>query len=920
MTALPHLNAPGILSNLQQRYEVQSPYTFMSNVLITVNPLERLADPPQALYARQASDNDVRPAPHPYAIAELAYAQLKSFHRDQSIVISGESGAGKTETSKYILDYLMHHGREVENDSSVALMETIPIAEAFGNAQTRRNRNSSRFGKYIRLRFQHPPVDNNIPRPSPVLNQASVDTYLLERSRVTRQSPGERNFHIFYQVLAGSSAAQRQAWDLRDTTAYDYLGGQKADLSQEDRQDFRHLCASFTRVGILPETQDQIFQLVVGILHLGNISLRSKDDSVEGLCIAELEHEAAEHALENAATCLGIDAALLRIAIFEKRIVSFRSIFYIKRSVKDAMAARDTIAKTIYHRIFTWLMKRMMTGLPVRDIKRLEEGGNNNRTIDDNEPINHNLNDDDSIKFNYIGVLDIFGFENYDEEKTNGLEQLLINFANRYSRYYDRIDPEMRHSSFLFDTSALQHSFNHSIFTTEKDVYESEGLWSSSTMDNYADIISTKIRTESTLALLSGPKGVFSILDRVGQQPEPNDQKLLRELQLAFDTHAQFPSPHLKDRQHVFQIAHYAGTVTYVMGNFITTNQTLVSEQLEQVIQTSTSPCLVEALVLLNTTTTTTNRRPPERPQKQRRGQSTESLSKAFTSQIRALMTELDQTESNFIRCIKPNRAMTPRVFDPAYVLNQLCSSGTIEACAVLQLGFPTRVPYADVIPPSWKEHSTTRGSRRPMWIQSDKQFIQALLSILKIPRSSVALGKRRLFFRMGQFAAVNTCLRTRVQDLETLQRAFRHYRMHRCWTIVRHSLVFTSLFMNIRTRHEMVRRLQQSWRRRQARIQIRKNRLLRRWMDVRMKLRCHARFVQLYRRVHVGALERDNEKLRAVVHRMTVQMLDLENQMQAQETRWMEQTLVHTQKTKKKRSLRRLFLSWWKTKKTNKL
>lgn len=392
--------------------------------------------------------------------------------QNQSIIISGESGSGKTETSKIILDFLTTRAShspapsssasedELEPELTMAvaplsatlalsyphstnassrklsptmvgerLMGTIPILESFGNAKTHRNHNSSRFGKYMRLQFS---------TNSHELTGASIDTYLLEKSRLVSQPVGERNFHIFYELLYSAQAEYlEKAFHLKpkDPAAYEYLnqsGCTTVDLI-DDADNFASLCKALEFVGIRDDAQDEIFKLVAGLLHLGNVKI-SEEDTSEGktACIAEDDKDSAQ-ALAYAAELLGVPHHELNECILLKRIMTRGtrrgSIYYAKRDARNAVYSRDTIAKTIYENVFTWLMLQCASALDYDAFRA------------------------DVIP--YIGVLDIFGFEDFEPKNRNSFEQLLINYANE----------------------ALQSLFNTCIFEAEQELYRSEHIF-----------------------------------------------------------------------------------------------------------------------------------------------------------------------------------------------------------------------------------------------------------------------------------------------------------------------------------------------------------------------------------------------------------------------------------------------------------
>ncbi|KAG3020514.1 hypothetical protein PC120_g9241, partial [Phytophthora cactorum] len=367
MTGLYYIHEAGILENLNVRSKMDNlrPYTLMANVLIAVNPLVRTVEPKVTDYIKTQMGD--RP-PHPYAIAEVAFQQmaLRTPAQCQSIVISGESGAGKTETSKIVLRYLTSRehlafaagkGNDAQQDIALELdkrlWDTNPILEAFGNAKTLRNHNSSRFGKFMKLQFK--PGENT-------LTGAFIETYLLEKFRVVAQIPGERNFHIFYFLLSGADQTLTKELKLESVNNFEYLNqsGCVSDPNVDDEILFDEVASALSSVGIDTTLQKQVWTVLSGLLHLGNIRLKDRE-TAEGDA-GEVTPEAQKY-VASCAELLGVDSTNLLHVITTREISTRTENFTIKRTAKEGSYVRDAIAKSIYNHLFKWILYKINSSL-----------------------------------------------------------------------------------------------------------------------------------------------------------------------------------------------------------------------------------------------------------------------------------------------------------------------------------------------------------------------------------------------------------------------------------------------------------------------------------------------------------------------------------------------------------------------------
>ncbi|KAH9320576.1 hypothetical protein KI387_015215, partial [Taxus chinensis] len=499
MTKLSYLNEPGVLFNLASRYELNDIYTYTGNILIAVNPftkLPHLYDVHMMEQYREAPFGELNP--HVFAIADASYRAMINEQRSQSVLVSGESGAGKTETTKLIMQYLAYiGGRSVTDHKTVEqqVLESNPLLEAFGNAKTIRNDNSSRFGKFVEIQF-----DKN-----GRISGAAIRTYLLERSRVVQITDPERNYHCFYQLCASPEGIAR--YKLGDPRMFHYLNqSNTCDLDGvSNAQEYTRTRRAMDIVGINLEEQEAIFRILAAILHLGNIEFapgKEHDSSV-------LKDSTSAYYLQNAAKLFMCDAKELQDALCTRIIVTREG--NITKSLDPPAAAinRDALAKTVYSRLFDWLVNKV------------------NKSIGQ---------DPDSVS--QIGVLDIYGFESF---KKNSFEQFCINLANE----------------------KLQQHFNQHVFKMEQEEYSNEEIdWS------YIEFIDN----QDVLDLIEKkPTGIISLLDEACMFPRSTHETFATKLFQSFRNHSRFEIPKLAHTD--FTISHYAGGVTYQTDFFLEKNR-----------------------------------------------------------------------------------------------------------------------------------------------------------------------------------------------------------------------------------------------------------------------------------------------------------------------------------------------------------
>ncbi|MFS7960045.1 putative myosin ATPase [Helianthus anomalus] len=503
MTKLSYLHEPGVLQNLRSRYELNEIYTYTGNILIAINPFQKL---PHLYDAHMMQQYKGAPfgelSPHVFAIADTSYRAMVNEGKSNSILVSGESGAGKTETTKMLMRFLAYlggrkatEGRTVEQQ----VLESNPVLEAFGNAKTVRNNNSSRFGKFVEIQF-----DKN-----GRISGAAIRTYLLERSRVCQVNDPERNYHCFY-LLCAAPPEEVEKYKLGSPQSFHYLNQSKCFelVGVNDGREYLATRRAMDVVGISKKEQEAIFRVTAAILHLGNIEF-AKGKEVDS---SVLKDDKAKFHLKMAAELLMCDPVGLQDALCKRMMVTPEEV--IKRSLDPLSAAfsRDGLAKTIYSRLFDWLVNK----------------------------INVSIGQDADSK-SLIGVLDIYGFESF---KNNSFEQFCINFTNE----------------------KLQQHFNQHVFKGEQEEYEKEAInWS------YIEFVDN----QDVLDLIEKkPGGIIALLDEACMFPKSTHETFANKLYQIFKNHKRFIKPKLSRTD--FTIAHYAGEVQYQSEQFLDKNKDYV--------------------------------------------------------------------------------------------------------------------------------------------------------------------------------------------------------------------------------------------------------------------------------------------------------------------------------------------------------
>ncbi|KAJ6630975.1 P-loop containing nucleoside triphosphate hydrolase protein [Mycena sp. CBHHK59/15] len=733
LATLSHLNEPSILHAVQTRYAQRKIYTYSGIVLLAVNPFETVPlytpEIVQQYVGRTKGDLE----PHLFAIAEDAYAAMAFDGKGQTIIVSGESGAGKTESAKLVMRFIAapkspglnsDKNSFVEGASQVEqqIQATNPILEAFGNAKTTRNDNSSRFGKYIQLLFD---ANRRIVG-------ARLRTYLLERSRLTYQPETERNYHIFYQLCAGLPANYLTDLGLdADYGKFYYLSqGGPSSAQMNDRDKFRTMQQALGVIGINATKQRCIFQLLAALLHLGNIAVTQKR-SGSG---AEAAIDDADPAMLRAMAFLGVDAAEFKKWTVKKQIITRSDKIVTTLTIAQAVSVRDSIARFVYACLFEWLVTAT------------------------NESLAGKYGDATSRAETYVGVLDIYGFEHF---KKNSFEQFCINYANE----------------------KLQHEFNTYVFKLAQDEYVKEKInW---TFIDFSD-------NQPAIDLMEGRLGILALLDEESRLPLGSDASFLQKLNTQLDKPAHkavYKMP--KFANAAFTIAHYALDVTYQVDGFLEKNRDTVPDEHLALLTSSSNAFLREVLdtALHRVSAEVGGAEPLSRPVSvvskipdpgrtslmgttgTGRGTSVKkpTLGSIFKGSLGTLMDMLRMTNVHYIRCLKPNQYKTAWEFSPLQVLAQLRAAGVLETIRISTAGYPSRWTFEDFA----LRYYTLIPSREGLPLLKKEQFKRLCLLIITktgTDRTQFQTGETKVFLRTGVLATIENLRLRKLNAVQFLQ------------------------------------------------------------------------------------------------------------------------------------------------------
>ena len=792
---LDDFSEDSLMYTIRTRFQRGEWYTYVGPILVSVNPFtwqgrEKLYSEACMMSYKGCTKHLMDP--HLFAIADITLRNLRGVDKDstgcvnQSIIISGESGAGKTEATKLIMQYLARvtnssSSRSTSTSTSagnIGLLEdrvlrTNPILEAFGNAKTIRNDNSSRFGKFIQIQFE---------KKTGRIGGASIRDFLLEKVRVVIQNKNERNFHAFYQIVKGSSTSEKLRALLRTKQSnpsteskvpishkdFHYLNqsGTATVDGIDDMADFQNNEQSMELIGIDACTRHAIWSVLAGILHLGNVNFMLDESPGKADQCCPVDHKSAA-SLARASELLGFAGGSdsVRRALCEKRL-SGKEELYTYKKPHEAHDNRDALAKACYSALFTWLVTRL------------------NKTIKASD------GQTESRMSGFIGVLDIYGFEVFEK---NSFEQLCINYANE----------------------KLQRHFNKHMIEVEQRVYEEEGIdWTRiafndnqgcldlidgkpggkpgvfAALDDQYRMTGEKANLEFVKELHKQHSGASSLIVKRSSKwnslrKEVRGKKSIPALRgiveaavepKTLDTNNGNPF-YIRPRLHAdikFGIRHYAGIVEYDVSGFNRKNIESFGDDIKLLCSSSTNDFFAKIYAAAQYAELSTAEShiasTPGRSRKKRRGSTLRmpSVSSQFKDQLKQLMGTLQGTTPHYIRCIKPNAEKKPLLMNVKDCLRQLKNAGMMEVVRIRQQGFATRELHEDFL---------LRHRRIFPSAVSHLELIEYISRIFHFDKEQWQVGNTRVFLRHGLSDKLESMTRIREGCAARLiQRSAKHF------------------------------------------------------------------------------------------------------------------------------------------------
>jgi len=718
LITLTHLHEPAVLHCLRKRFDQDKIYTNTGPILIALNPFKSC----KSLYSDNimkrywergeaqmlmggggegmsggaggggGGRDDEKLAPHVYDLADETYRSMMlkidvargSEKCDQSILVSGESGAGKTVTTKFIMQYLAtlserraeakelggsggkasssskpkKRGKKRQSidlglrgslqkednleETSIEqqVLQSNPILESFGNARTIRNDNSSRFGKFIEIRFD----------PTGTLVGASIETYLLEKVRLISQAEGERNYHVFYEMLSGMTEDELDQFLLGDYTAEDFKitscsGTYDRRDGVQDAATYEDLVDALEVMGFTKEQQDDVFSIASAVLHLSNLGINPIKGGEECEIDAENEH------LEPILQLLGVTKENLNQALCYFKIEA-RGQSYTRAVQKDkAEKGLEALMKATYSAMFDYIVKRINASITVK----MKTGSRSEASGGGGGGIRSKGNSGSA----FIGVLDIFGFESF---KVNSFEQLCINYCNE----------------------ALQQQFNLFVLKNEQEEYEQEGIkWS---------FISFPDNQDALDLIWKKGYGILNILDDQCRAPGTTDKTFANDLYQKLTGKPRFEANFRQVGARQFGVFHYAGLVEYDTDGFVEKNRDELPKEASDLLLSSSSDFVKELASIIKSTSA------QEQPSSGRATKKNATVGGHFAKQLQELRAKIDLTSPHYVRCLKPNSQLVPDNFDPQMIVEQLRCAGVVEAVRVSRVGYPQRYSHSQFI------------------------------------------------------------------------------------------------------------------------------------------------------------------------------------------------------------------------------
>uniref|UniRef100_A0A8C7DAZ4 Myosin heavy chain 10 n=1 Tax=Oncorhynchus kisutch TaxID=8019 RepID=A0A8C7DAZ4_ONCKI len=701
MAELTCLNEASVLHNLKDRYYSGLIYTYSGLFCVVINPYKNLPIYSENIIEMYRGKKRHEMPPHIYAISESAYRCMLQGKPPLSLCFVGESGAGKTENTKKVIQYLAHvasshKGRKDHNipvsvsipsfpgELERQLLQANPILESFGNAKTVKNDNSSRFGKFIRVNFDV----------TGYIVGANIETYLLEKSRAVRQAKDERTFHVFYQLLAGAGEHLKTDLLLEGFNNYRFLSNGNITIpGQQDKDNFQETMDAMHIMSFSHEEIVCMLKVVSAVLQFGNVVFKKERNTDQ----ASMPENTAAQKLCH---LLGLNVMEFTRAILSPRIKVGRDYVQKAQTKEQADFAVEALAKATYERLFRWLVHRINKALD----RTKRQGAS------------------------FIGILDIAGFEIFE---LNSFEQMCINYTNE----------------------KLQQLFNHTMFILEQEEYQREGIeWS---------FIDFGLDLQPCIDLIerpTNPPGVLALLDEECWFPKATDKTFVDKVLQEQGTHSKFQKPRqLKDKAD-FCIIHYAGRVDYKADEWLMKNMDPLNDNVATLLNQSTdkfvselwkdgecpilSSCLDHVVVTLFESWLFSD------TYKTKKGMF-RTVGQLYKESLTKLMATLRNTNPNFVRCIIPNHEKRAGKLDPHLVLDQLRCNGVLEGIRICRQGFPNRIVFQEFR----QRYEILTPNAIPKGFMDGKQACERMIRALELDPNLFRIGQSKIFFRAGVLA-----------------------------------------------------------------------------------------------------------------------------------------------------------------------
>ncbi|XP_043936530.1 myosin-10-like isoform X2 [Protopterus annectens] len=741
MAELTCLNEASVLHNLKDRYYSGLIYTYSGLFCVVINPYKNLPIYTEQIVEMYRGKKRHELPPHIYAISETAYRSMLQDREDQSILCTGESGAGKTENTKKVIQYLAHvassHKARKEHtvpttvsvsygELEKQLLQANPILEAFGNAKTVKNDNSSRFGKFIRINFDV----------AGYIVGANIETYLLEKSRAVRQAKDERTFHAFYQLLVGAGEHLKTDLLLESFNNYRFLSNGYLPIpGQQDKDNYQETMESMKIMGISNEEITCMLRMVSAVLQYGNIVFKKERNTDQ----ASMPDNTAAQKLCH---LMGLNVTEFSRAILTPRIKVGRDYVQKAQTKEQADFAVEALAKATYERLFRWLVHRLN-----RALDRTKRQG-----------------------ASFIGILDIAGFEIFE---LNSFEQLCINYTNE----------------------KLQQLFNHTMFILEQEEYQREGIeW------NFIDFGLDLQPCIDLIERPANPPGVLALLDEECWFPKATDKSFVEKLIQEQGTHPKFQKARqLKDKAD-FCIIHYAGKVDYKADEWLMKNMDPLNDNVATLLHQSSDKFTAELWkdeiqniqrVYFYDTYAVLEQPSGEMDRivgldqvagmgdmsfassyKTKKGMF-RTVGQLYKESLSKLMATLRNTNPNFVRCIIPNHEKRAGKLEPHLVLDQLRCNGVLEGIRICRQGFPNRIIFQEFR----QRYEILTPNAIPKGFMDGKQACESMIKALELDSNLYRIGQSKIFFRAGVLAHLEEERDLKITDIIILfQAAARGY------------------------------------------------------------------------------------------------------------------------------------------------